>query len=358
MFNYLLAARLKLLIRQKELIFWTLAFPIFLGLLFYLGLTNTYQADISNEYAIGIVSEDSMTANDFTTALTKETSANFVYDFQFVSRKEAEENLRQGKMISYFEIEGPQTIQLVTKAQGMIQRKLKLERDQYLQEKQSNESSANLTFTAKKETRGTINYRNFYFFTLIGMAIGYGMVWGVYLVNDLKQKGLQSRLKASRLSNTEAMITRIAAAFIILFTEVLLLIGFFRIIFQIEFTMSLTKLLLLCITAIGASLSLGALLGTVMRRFKTEAAIFLGISLSTWMGCLAGMFNSMGAKNWIDQNAEILGKINLVNVVSESLFYLNYSLTADIFYKNIVYLLGLTIVFSLSTYFCQKRVMI
>lgn len=66
----------------------------------------------------------------------------------------------------------------------------------------------------------------------------------------------------------------------------------------------------------------------------------------------------MGAKNWIDQNAEILGKINLVNVVSESLFYLNYSLTADIFYKNIVYLLGLTIVFSLSTYFCQKRVMI
>lgn len=358
MFSYLLTTRLKLLVRQKHLIFWTLIFPIFLGFLFYLGLTKTYQVDMAEDYSIGIVSEEKEIAHDFTTTLSEATTNKFTYDFQFLSKEKAEEKLQAGKIVGYFEVQNPQAIQLVIKDNGMIQRRLKLERDQYLQQSRPVESSSIVSFSPQRKTKGEINYRNYYFFTLIGMAIGYGMVWGIYLISDLNRKGLQSRLMASPLAISESMLARITAAFILLLAEILSLILLFKVVFQVDFTGSLIKLLLLCIAAVTTSLSLGALLGTLLRRFKTEAAIFLGVSFSTTMGCLAGMFNSMAAKHWIDQHLIILAKTNFVNLVSEGLFYLNYSLSSASFYQNIFYLFGLTIVFSLSTYFCQKKVMI
>jgi ABC-2 type transport system permease protein len=74
------------------------------------------------------------------------------------------------------------------------------------------------------------------------------------------------------------------------------------------------------------------------------------------MSFLAGMMGSQSIKYWIDVNLPFLGRINIVNLISESLYQLFYYQSLKPFYTNLIWLIGFGVVFILLNYSFERKV--
>ncbi len=71
---------------------------------------------------------------------------------------------------------------------------------------------------------------------------------------------------------------------------------------------------------------------------------------------LAGMMGSEQVKYWIDVNLPFLGKINLVNLISESLYKLYYYQELSSFYLNLIWLIGIICLIAAMNGLFERRV--
>ena len=74
------------------------------------------------------------------------------------------------------------------------------------------------------------------------------------------------------------------------------------------------------------------------------------------MSFLAGMMGSQSIKYWIDVHVPLLGRINIVNLISESLYQLFYYQSLKTFYLNLLWLAGFGVLFILLNYSFERKV--
>ncbi|MGO3780762.1 MAG: ABC transporter permease, partial [Enterococcus viikkiensis] len=146
------------------------------------------------------------------------------------------------------------------------------------------------------------------------------------------------------------------ASFFLFVAQVILILMFYRFVYQVEFGDHWNYILLVCGLGAFTAISFGTLIGNAFSKLDFQQKISIGISISMIMSFLAGMMGSQSIKYWIDVHVPLLGRINIVNLISESLYQLFYYQSLDSFYTNLVWLTSFGILFVIVNYSFERKV--
>lgn len=373
MFVRLFIYRLKVLLRNRSLLFWTFAFPIVLGLLFNLAFGNLDDIFSLETSTVGIVTTDQSKADQFEAVLKQvKNEDEVVFKGKKLSKKEAKAQLSDDKISGYFEI-GAKKITLFVSKSGTQQTVLKELLNQYLQntDKVENlmasgtaqpqaieQALEQKNFVHDRNGTGNFNLKSFYFFTLVGMTVMYGFMWGLRNANDQQANQSPEGTRLCLIPRNKLLVSfaNMLASFFLFVAQVILILMFYRFVYQVEFGDHWNYILLVCGLGAFTAISFGTLIGNAFSKLDFQQKISIGISISMIMSFLAGMMGSQSIKYWIDVHVPLLGRINIVNLISESLYQLFYYQSLDSFYTNLVWLTSFGILFVIVNYSFERKV--
>ncbi|MGO3912433.1 ABC transporter permease [Enterococcus viikkiensis] len=373
MFVRLFIYRLKVLLRNHSLLFWTFAFPIVLGLLFNLAFGNLDDIFSLETSTVGIVTTDQSKADQFEAVLKQvKNEDEVVFKGKKLSKKEAKAQLSDDKISGYFEI-GAKKITLFVSKSGTQQTVLKELLNQYLQntDKVENlmasgtaqpqaieQALEQKNFVHDRNGTGNFNLKSFYFFTLVGMTVMYGFMWGLRNANDQQANQSPEGTRLCLIPRNKLLVSfaNMLASFFLFVAQVILILMFYRFVYQVEFGDHWNYILLVCGLGAFTAISFGTLIGNAFSKLDFQQKISIGISISMIMSFLAGMMGSQSIKYWIDVHVPLLGRINIVNLISESLYQLFYYQSLDSFYTNLVWLTSFGILFVIVNYSFERKV--
>lgn len=373
MFVRLFIYRLKVLLRNRSLLFWTFAFPIVLGLLFNLAFGNLDDILALETSTVGIVATDQSKADQFETVLKQvKNEDEVVFKGKELSKKEAKAQLSDDKISGYFEIDAKK-IELFVSKSGTQQTVLKELLNQYLQntDKVENlmasgavqpqaieQALEQKNFVQDGNGTGNFNLKSFYFFTLVGMTVMYGFMWGLRNANDQQANQSPEGMRLCLIPRNKLLVsfTNMLASFFLFVAQVILILMFYRFVYQVEFGDHWNYILLVCGLGAFTAISFGTLIGNAFSKLDFQQKISIGISISMIMSFLAGMMGSQSIKYWIDVHVPLLGRINIVNLISESLYQLFYYQSLDSFYTNLIWLAGFGLLFVIVNYSFERKV--
>lgn len=373
MFVRLFIYRLRVLLRNRSLLFWTFAFPVVLGLLFNLAFGNLDEITALETSNVGIVSTDQDKAKQFEAVLKEiKNDDEVIFKSKELTKKEAQKQLSDDKISGYFEIDA-KNIELFVSKSGTQQTVLKELLNQYLQNTDKVEtlmasgavqpqaiSQALVQKNYVKDGNGTGNFnlKSFYFFTLVGMTVMYGFMWGLRNANDQQANQSPEGMRLCLIPRNKllASFANMLASLVLFFVQVTFILMFYRFVYQVEFGDHWNYILLVCALGAFTTISFGTLIGNALSKVDFQQKISIGISISMIMSFLAGMMGSQSIKYWIDVHVPLLGRINIVNLISESLYQLFYYQSLNTFYLNLLWLAGFGVLFILLNYSFERKV--
>jgi len=376
MFWHFYKYRTKVLLRNKSMLFWTLAFPILLGLMFMAAFGEIDQAGNLETITTGIVKTGDQTAltENFSTVLEQvEINEKPLFALEELQETEAVEKLTAGELAGYFLIDD-KTISLHVGQAGMSQTLMKNVMDQFLQRTAIISSKAaeletldlapimaafeqEATFQEVNADRD-MSVKSFYFFTLIGMAILYGTMWGVRNVQDQQANQSANGIRLSLIPRKRTLVSsaNLAASFTIVLVEVYIILAVFRFVYQVEFGDRWQWLLLVAALGSLCAILLGTLIGNLTPKMILVQKDGILVSVTMAMSFFAGMMGSEQIKYWLDLHVPILGQVNPVNLISESLYQLYYYPDLSSFYTNLFWLTGFIVLLSIGNAWIERGV--
>lgn len=374
MFLRLVIYRIKVLLQNRTLLFWTFAFPVVLGLLFNLAFSGLDDLGSLETTEVGIVSTDELKTDRFVEVLASiENDGEPVYREKRLTKQEAIDQLADDEIAGYYEIT-PEDISLSVSQNGIPQTVLKEFLNQYIQrtaefeallasgsvqpQDLSEDTFSDTEFVTESHESSNYSIKSFYFFTLVAMAIMYGFMWGLRNANDQQANQSSNGIRLCIMPKNKLMVAtaNLLASFLLFYLQSMLILAVFRFVYQVDFGDRWLHIFLVYAVASVATLSFGTLVGNVFAKWNFQQKISLGVGVSMAMSFLAGMMGTQTLKHWIDVNLPLLGRINLVNLISDSLYQLFYYQSLKPFYQNMVWLTGFAVVFMLLSYYYERKV--
>lgn len=370
--------RLKCIVRDKQMIFWTLLFPILLATLFNMAFSNLSSAENFSEIKIGIVNNDEYNKNtefikaiDYVSSDDKSAGKSNLFDIKYTSKEEADKLLDDNKIEGYIFFDNG--IKLVVNKSGLNQTVLKGFLDDFKQTSStivtivsknpaavqngllnniSNRTDYLKEVSASKSAPDTtVNY----FYTLIAMACLYGSFWGlkevVAIQANLSPQG--ARVNMAPTHKLKIFIASMFAATTVQLVEIFALLVYLILVLKINFGSQLGYIVLTCVIGTITGVTFGTFIAAIMKKGESlKIGILIGLTMT--MSFLSGMmYDKM--KYIVSTNVPILGYINPANLISDSFYSLYYYNTHTQFFTDIVLLCVFSVVFSIITYFVLRR---
>ena len=373
MFNHLFINRLKVLLRKKEVIFWTLVFPIILGTFFNLAFSNLTESESFDVINIAVVeNQNTVEEKEFKNLLAEisKEDDNQVFNIQYLETEDqAVEKLKGNEVVGYYILN--EKIEITVKQNGIEQTIMKYIVDNYYQTYsvigniyEFNPKAFNVEMINtingegnyfKDESNSNVDYTVVYFYTLIGMVCLYAGFFGIEIAKE-SEANLSKRAARISISPThklKAIIASISVSFVIAYAELLILLTYLVFVLGVEFGNQTIWILVLSAVGIMAGLSLGTLVGVSNRKNED---IKIAILTGSTMICsfLAGMM-VVDMKHIIQKTAPIINKINPVAVITDALYSLYYYDNLDRYFENIIILIIFTVVMIGASYFFIRR---
>ena len=372
MFGHLFKYRLKKLLRTKEMIFWTLAFPIILSIFFNLAFQNLDSSEDFDPIPTAVVTDESYENHPFLKDVLKEVSEGEdpLLTLSEVSLDEAESLLEEGKIRGYITAENP--IRLHVKSSGFSQNILRLFLDNVNQTfavvedvTAVNPAALQAVYSAMAEERGYTQEKEKktappsqvlnYFYSLIAMACMYGAFFGADEVTDIQANisDRAARINVAPVHKLKAFLASSSASYLVLMVNMSILLLFLRFVLGIEFGNRVLLLVLTTFVGTMTGISFGAFVSSLVKKGENlKVAIIITVSMTG--SFLAGMMYAQ-MKYIVYDKAPILAYINPVNLITDSFYSLYYFEDLGRYAMNILLLLVMTIVFSLGTYMVLRR---
>lgn len=360
----------KTLLKNKALVFWTLAFPFILAVLFNLAFARLHDYDTFEPFDVAVVEDDAFKKNlVFRSAFnTLSEGDEQLFKTQYVSMDEAEKLLDDEKIEGFVYIADDEA-HVKIKANGTNQTVLKTVTEQIAQTatmvediaksemehqagqnvntleiymnavKMATESEPNI-----KEESQVMNMVVIEFYTLIAMACMQGAMLSVELTNrclpNLSHRGKRVAIAPTRKSTM--LISSLLAGYTMLFFSLIALIAFMRYVLGVEFGSNIGLIMLLSAVGALAAMMLGVLLSVT---FKTnESAKNVIVVIVTMVGCLfAGMFGGM--KIVFDEICPWFNKISPVGMITDGYYSLYYYDDPQRYFVNLLSLLAVSAIF-------------
>ena len=386
MFYQNLKYSLKILLRNKALIFWTFAFPIILGLFFNLAFQNIEKKEQLQVIDIAIINSNDYNNNKIVKESLNELTKgkNKLFNIKLTDEKTSKDLLNNNEITGYLTFKENQ-VNITVKNSGVEETVLK----QVLEQIQTNSKIVNKKvekeISEQVATNKEINYEQIYqnalsllnennikinnisnknlsytmieYYTLIAMACLYGAMLSMFIVNyqlpNMNSTG--KRISASPINKSKQLISSLLSAYIVQLIGLLLLFLFTIFILKVDYGKNLLYVIITSLCGALAGLSFGVATSTL---FKTNENAKTGIIIAiTMLFCFLSGMMGITMKYIIDKNIPLLNMINPANMITDALYSLYYYSTFDRFYKDILSLLifsGIMILISIKGLRRQK----
>ncbi len=365
-----LTYRLKILLKDKSLVFWTLVFPILLATFFNLALRGAYTNATVSSSTVGVVVSDP-TVQSFLDML--EDEYHLIEQKPFSNEKEALaalENQSVEALITYDSSIHLSVTQSSSNAQSLILRNVlqsynvrlnliqeQLESDPTKVTPAFIDSLVNvkMTVTSIADSR-TSELVVINFYTTIAMLCIYASFWGNksgrYLQADMSSIGI--RLNVSPTHKWKLILMDIAAIFVIFALELAIHLSYMAFVLQVPFG-NYPGLLILT-GLIGGLLS--AMMGymvCVMVKGNEVKRITLLSGVGVFLSFLSGMM-AVQIKYLVETYLPVLSKINPAALITDNFYWIFMESHFSLILENLLIMVGLTIVFAMIAYRRMRRV--
>lgn len=393
MFGHIFVYRLKILLRDKVTIFWTMMFPIVLAVFFHLALSNIGTGEAFQIIDIAVVDDAKYKEDEYLgIALEKASKGEErLFNLKFTSEDEAKRLLDEGSIKGYIEAgstglassvgsdalvgsanSAGLPIKLVVKEPGLSQSIIKSYIDNYTQTLSavttiisSNPAKAEEVISSIAERENYIkqvsatasepNTMLNYFYTLIAMACFYGGFFGIREISDIQANisPLAARINVAPVRKIKTFLYSMCAALLIHIVELMLFLIFLRYVLNIDFGSKSGYVLLTTILGSMAGVLMGAFVSAIVRKSEgLKVAILLTVSMGG--SFLAGMMYQ-DMKYIVAQKVPIVSYLNPINLLTDAFYSLYYYDSLSRYFTNIILLVGFILMFGLGTHLIVRR---
>lgn len=375
MFWHIFSNRLKCIVRDKGMIFWTMAFPLILATFFNIAFAKIN--DISDSFQainIAVIENEQyqkdMAFKSFIRGVSE--GEDKIFNVTRASETEASKLLKDGKIAGYILLDNGVNLKLLNN--GINQTIIKTVLDDYLQTTSAvtdiatnnpaamenglledvnnrSEYTKNIPIGKKEKPNETVSY----FYSLIAMACFYGAFFGLKEVTDVQAdiSKRAARVNVAPVHKLKALVAGLFAGYMVLLAEVLLLIAYVVFVLGNDFGDQIGYILLTTVMGCAAGIAFGALISAlVKKREGVKVAILICFTMTATF--LSGMMYQ-NMKYIVEKNAPVLAYINPLTLITDAFYALYYYDTHTKYFLNMGLLGVFTVVFCLITYFITRR---
>jgi len=372
MFAQIFINRLKCLLRDRETVFWTVAFPLVLSVFFNLAFSNLDKSETFNPVNVAVVNDENYQNNIFFKAALNEVSKgdDRLFNLMEVTEEEAERLLSSNSIDGYITVGS--SLKLIVGKSGINQNIIKSFIDNYLHTFSTVNNilvknpagsralfenlSQRVSYTREVSPSSAApnNVLN-YFYTLIAMACFYGCFWGMREITDIQAdlSSLAARINTAPVHKMKAFIYSLCASLLIHLVEMAILLSFLRFVLNVDFGSRTGYVILTVILGSIAGLSFGAFVSALV---KKSEGFKIGIMIGATMigSFLAGMMYQ-NMKYIVAKKVLLLSYLNPVNLLTDAFYCLYYYDTLKRYAINMGLLTIFIIVFWTGTYLVIRR---
>lgn len=361
--------QLKILLRNKPMVFWTIVFPLILATFFNLAFSKLTGGEKFDIVKIAVVEEsDHPEFKSLLTSLSKEDEHQML-DVQYVNKKTAKELLENEDISAYLLVTND--IDIVVNGPGINETIIQAIVNNYYQMTSAYTNIYELNKTAfiegvladvslntnyfKETTNKNTDVTVIYFYTLIGMACMYGGNWGLTMTSlvepNLSREG--TRIAISPVSKFKALLTGFLASFICQLIAIFILLLYLVYGLHISFGEQTKYIMLLMMVGSFVGVSFGQCIASLIKGTENKKNAILTM-ISMLFSFLAGMM-VIDIKYLILQYAPPLAYINPVSLITDALYSLYYYTNLDRYFLNLLCLTFIGICFSAISLFVIRR---
>lgn len=370
MFMHNFKYALKMLFRDKMLIFWTFAFPIILGTFFSMAFSNIENSEKLDIIDIAIVNDNNFKSNETFResfkVLGDKKNDDQLFNIKYVDSNEAEELLKNGEISGYliFDKDKPKVVvgtsganetilnyvtEEIIQTEDIINNVAASEIQKEIAEgKQVNyemiyqkvsELSKNSEAKIKDVSSSNLSYMMIEFYTLIALTCLYGGILGTTSINrnlaNMSSNG--KRTSVAPTSKGKMILGSVLASYIVQLVGVALLFIYTIFVLHVDYGNNLPLIVLLSMAGCLAGLSIGIAIGTLIKSGENTK---IGVIIAVTMICcfLSGMMG-VTMKYIIDKNIPILNQINPASMITDGFYSLYYYDTFNRYFIDVAGLL-------------------
>lgn len=369
MFIHNLKYSLKILFRNKSLIFWSFIFPIILVTFFKIAFSNISEAQKLKPFNIAVV-EDENFKNDIVLSKSIEKLSDLknndrLFNTQYVDITKANDLLISKDIVGYLVYNNK--FEVVVNKNGINETIFKDSVEQILQDEEvmnnivknniSNMNSyknypidyeliyQNATNLIQNQKANIVDISNnnldfimIEYYTVIAMTCLYGSMTSLLIINynlaNMSNKG--KRIFINPTSKSKMIFSGLLASYIVQIIGLALLYLYTIFVLKIDYGNNLLLVILLSLIGSIAGLALGVFVGTIV---KSDYSKKLGILIPLIIfGCFLSGMMGVSMKYIIDENLPILNKVNPANMITDAFYSLGCN-TLNRYWFNILSLL-------------------
>ncbi len=357
MFYHNFKCSLKILLKNKGLVFWTFVFPIILGIFFNMAFSDIDKKEKFNSIDIAVVSSEDFNNNvifkQSIEFLSDEKSDNKMFNTVYTSKKKATYLLENNKIDGYLTFFGD-NVNITIKKNGVNQTILKyiiedINSNKKILAEASNIPEAlslikNNSVKLNNITNKNLGFSMIEYYTLIAMACLYGSMLSMYVLN-YSQANISSvgkRVSISSSKKTSLLLSGFFASYVVQLIGIFLLLFVTLFLFKVDYGNNLIYVFILSLFGSLAGLALGIAISSINNISEVTKN---GILISIIMFCcfLSGMMG-VSMKYIIDKNIPFLNKINPANMITDGFYSLYYYDNLNRFYFNLLSLFIFSII--------------
>lgn len=357
MFYHNFKCSLKILLKNKGLVFWTFVFPIILGIFFNMAFSDIDKKEKFNSIDIAVVSSEDFDNNvifkQSIEFLSDEKSDNKMFNTVYTSKKKATYLLENNKIDGYLTFFGD-NVNITIKKNGVNQTILKYIIEDINSNKKILAEASNISETLSLIKNNSVKLNNITnknlefsmieYYTLIAMACLYGSMLSMYVLN-YSQANISSvgkRVSISSSKKTSLLLSGFFASYVVQLIGIFLLLFVTLFLFKVDYGNNLIYVFILSLFGSLAGLALGIAISSINNISEVTKN---GILISIIMFCcfLSGMMG-VSMKYIIDKNIPFLNKINPANMITDGFYSLYYYDNLNRFYFNLLSLFIFSII--------------
>ncbi|GAB6108986.1 ABC transporter permease [Fusibacter bizertensis] len=367
MFLHIFKYRVISLLREKNLVFWTMIFPLVLATFFSVALSNIGKVEEFSPIGVALVNGEALNQHlEFKQTMEELSKGDHpLFELTIGDDAAALKSLKDYEISGYI-IPG-QTPELVVLNSGLNQSILKHFLNQYSQNTAaikeivaSNPEALpdlleSLSMTAnyvveKGVTEKSTDPTLVYFYALIAMACLYGSMYGLEEVNRV-QANLSSkaaRINIAPVHKLKVFAAGVLAALILHFSGLLILLAYMDKVLGVSFGQNTGYVIMVLFVGSILGISMGTFISALVKKGEgVKIAVVLIVSMAG--SFLAGMMIGE-VKYYVAKHVPILGYLNPANLLSDSLYALYYYDSHMRFFLNLTGMSLYSIVFCGMTY--------
>lgn len=358
-----------ILTKDKQMMFWTLIFPIILATFFSIAFANLGSVNDFQTIDVAVVEEEE---NDSFNEYIKELSASGddqLLNVTYVEQAQAKQLLSDEEIYGYYLVD--EDVNLVVNSNGINQSILKSVADKYYQV--SDVIQTALSANPQQDISQVLNAIDFstnnfveaadnkdfdmsiiYFYSLIGMACIYAGFWGLKAarINEANLSYQGARFNISPMPKFQSLITSLALAYLIHFTNMMIYFIYLKYALKLDFGSQTSSIILIMAVGTFVGLMLGNTIANVLR-ISDNAKTSVFIIMSLVFSFLSGL-NGPAIKYLVQEHIPFLMYINPVSLITDSLYSLYYDNIAR-FNQNLINMLALGLILGVISFVIVRR---